>query len=128
MTISMVMEVALAGPLSGKAHVRERLRDEREGAARQAQHERRSIPILNVGGLGLQDESAPVRVHHDLPLAPFHLLARVIAPRSPALGGLDALAVDHGCAGRRLAPDPLPVGHDEQVVHGLEQTRVAPQS
>jgi site-specific DNA recombinase len=101
-------------PVSGKAHVGERLRDERERAARQAQDEWCAVPVLNVGGLGLQNEGAPIRVHHRLPLAPLHLLARTIAPSTAALDGLDRLPVDHGSGGRSLASDPLPVGHDEQ--------------
>jgi hypothetical protein len=38
----------------------------------------------------------------------------------------DSPSVDHGGAGRGLATDPLPVGHDEQVVHALEQAGIAP--
>jgi hypothetical protein len=60
-------------PVPGKAHICECCRDEQEGAARQAQHERRCGSILNVGWLGQQDQSPPVRVHHHLPLATLHL-------------------------------------------------------
>ena len=74
----------------------------------------------------LKDEAAPVRVHHDLTLAALHLLARIVAARATALGRFDRLAIDHGCAGRRLPSDPLPVCHDEQVVDRLKQTHVSP--
>jgi hypothetical protein len=108
------------GPVPSIAHVGERLCDEREGAARHPENDRCAIPVLNVGGLGLQDETTPIRIHHHLALAPLHLLGRVVAPRTPALGGFDRLAVDHGGTGRRFAPNPLTVGHDEQVVQPLE--------
>src|SRR5215207_7333315 len=49
-----------------------------------------------------------------------------IPSRPAALGGLDRLAIDHGSTRRGLAPDPLPVSHDEQVVHSLKQAGVAP--
>src|SRR5215213_289831 len=111
-------------PVSSTAHVRERLCDERKRAPRQTQDDGGSISVLNVGGLGLQDEGASIRVHHHLPLAPLHLLGRVIAPRSAPLAGSDRLAVDHGSTRRRLTPNALPVGYDEEVVHGLEHAPV----
>src|ERR671933_2403416 len=72
------------------------------------------------------DQPAPIRIHHHLPLAPFDLLARIIAPRPSALGGLDRLAVEHGGTRRGLTPDPLAIGHDGGVIDGLEQARIAP--
>ena len=87
---------------------------------------RRAVPVLNVGWLGFEDEAAPVCVHHDLPLAPLHLLARVIAARATALGRFDRLAVEHGSAGRGFTSDPFAVGHDEEMVHALKQAGVAP--
>src|SRR5215204_1154198 len=114
------------GPLSGIARIREGFGDERERASRQPQDPRRAIPVLDVGWLGLQDEATPGGVDHDLPLAPLHLLAGVVASRAAALGGLDALAVEHRGRGRRLAADPLAISHDEQVVDRLEQALVTP--
>src|SRR3954468_8992179 len=101
--------------VSGKAHVRKRLGDERERAPGQAQHEWRSLSVLNVGWLGFEDQATAIRVHYDLPLAPVHLLARIVAARTTALGRLHGLAVEHGGARRRLAPDPLPVRHDQEA-------------
>lgn len=63
----------------------------------------------------------------NLALVALHLLVGIIASRSAALGGLHALAVAHGGGVRGLPPDPLPVDHDQQMVDGLEQTRVPPQ-
>src|ERR687898_3196712 len=115
----MVMEVALAG---------ERPLDEGERAAREAQDDRRSVAVLNVVGLRLQDEATSICIHHDLPLAAPHLLACIVAPWSAALGGLDRLAIDHSSTGRGFTSDPLPIRHNEQVVDALEQARVAPES
>ena len=83
------------GPLSRVATVGEGFRDEGERSTREPQQEGCAITVLNVGGLGLQDEAAPVRVDHDLALAALHLLARIVAARAAALGRLDALAVEH---------------------------------
>src|SRR5918993_1871766 len=65
-------------PVTSITSVGECLRDEREGLPRQAQDEGCAVPVLNVGRLGFQDEPAPVRVDHRLPLAALDLLARVV--------------------------------------------------
>src|SRR5829696_101644 len=67
------------GPLSGIARIREGFGDEWERAPRQPQDQRRAVLVLDVGRLGLQDQAAPVGIDHDLPLAPLHLLAGVVA-------------------------------------------------
>jgi hypothetical protein len=97
-------------------------------APRQAQHERRSLSVLNVGWLGFEDQATAIRVHHDLPLAPLHLLARIVAARPTALGRLHGLAVEHGGARRRFAPDPLPIRHDQEMIERFEQAAVAPRA
>jgi hypothetical protein len=51
----------------------------------QAQHRNRSVAILDISGLGFEDQAAPVRVDHDLALAALHLLARIVAARSTTL-------------------------------------------
>ena len=75
--------------------------------------------------MGIQDQAAPVRIHHRVPLAALHLLAGVVAPRSAALGRLDALAIDHCRSRAGLAPAPLAVEHDQVMVHGLPYPAVA---
>jgi hypothetical protein len=42
-----------------------------------------SVPVLDVGPMHLDREEPPVRVGQDVALAPFDLLARIIALRSP---------------------------------------------
>src|SRR5688572_24873627 len=92
--------------LSGKAQVRERLRDERKRAPRQAQDQRRSVPVLDVGGLGSRTRARPPVSTTTCRLRPLTFLPASLgsspragfAPRTPALGRLDALAVDHGGA------------------------------
>ncbi len=54
----------------------------------------RAIAILNVGRTHQSVEQITGRVGRYVTLAPFDLLARVIAARSARLGGLDRLAVD----------------------------------
>jgi len=54
------------------------------------------------------------------------LFARVIAARSPGLGGFDALAVDHPRAGRGFLPLDFAQVHDQKRVDRLEQTSIAP--
>ncbi len=75
-------------------------------APRQAQHYTGPIPVLHVSGLRLQDQTASVGVDHNLALAAFDLLAGIIASWATALGGLHALAVEHGGCGRGLPPRP----------------------
>lgn len=81
--------------VSGIARIGERLGDEREGATRQTQHRHRSVAILYVGGLRIEDEGTPVRVDQSLALTALHLLAGIVAARPTALGGLDALAIQN---------------------------------
>ena len=52
-------------------------------------------------------------------LAPLDLLAAVVAPDAAALGGLDALAGEHGRCWAGLAPGPLAVEHDQVMVDRL---------
>src|SRR3954463_2668290 len=84
--------------VAGVASIRKRFGHEGERAPGQAQHRNRSVAILDISGLGFEDQAAPVRVDHDLALAALHLLACIVAARSTTLSGLHALAVEHdGC-------------------------------
>lgn len=55
----------------------------------------RAVSILNVGAVCHQAEQVAVGVGHDVALAALGFLARVVAARSAALGGLHRLAVDY---------------------------------
>jgi site-specific DNA recombinase len=59
--------------VAGVASIRKRFGHEGERAPGQAQHRNRSVAILDVSGLGFEDQAAPVRVDHDLALAALHL-------------------------------------------------------
>jgi hypothetical protein len=59
--------------VAGIASIRKGSGHEGKCAPRQAKHRNRSVPILNVSGLGFEDQAAPVRVDHDLALAALHL-------------------------------------------------------
>ena len=50
-----------ARPISGKAGIGEGLRHERKGAPRQAQDRQCAVAILDAGGLGIENEGAPIR-------------------------------------------------------------------
>jgi hypothetical protein len=78
------------GPFLGPAHeptriapVRVNAFDKRKARSRALQNAFGSVPILDVGPMDLDREKPPVRVGQDVTLAPFDLLARVIALRSP---------------------------------------------
>ena len=78
------------GPLLGPAHEPTRIAPVHEGAFNEREERPRalqdafgSIPVLDVGPVHLDGEQPPVRVGQDVALAPFDLLARIIALRSP---------------------------------------------
>ena len=75
--------------------------------------------------MGLQFERPAVGVHHGVALAPFDPLASVIAADAPALGRLDALAVDDGGCRACLAASTLTVKHHEMMVDPLPGAVVA---
>lgn len=56
---------------------------ERKTGAGPFQHALGAIAILNVGGVDLDREQAPVGVGQDVTLAPVNLLARVVTFESP---------------------------------------------
>jgi hypothetical protein len=68
---------------------------------------------LDVGGTHLELQGAPIRVDKRVALAPFHLLACVVAARAASLGGLGALAIEHA-GGRAGGPThPFAVADDQ---------------
>jgi hypothetical protein len=78
--------------------------------------------------VGLQDQTVSIGVNHHLALATCDLLARIIASRATAIGGLHALAVEYTGGGGRLPPNPLAIRHDQRVVDGLKQASIPPQA
>jgi hypothetical protein len=65
------------------AAVRVNALDKRKAGSGALQNPFGSVPILNVGPMDLDREKPPIRVGQDVALAPFDLLARVVALRSP---------------------------------------------
>src|SRR5918998_2383820 len=59
-------------------------------------------------------------------LAARYLFGSVIAAWSPALAGLDRLAVDDRRRWARLSPRTRPIRHHQGVVHPLEQPLITP--
>jgi hypothetical protein len=112
-------------PLPGVAAVRVAEFDEGPAAARRAEQRQRPVAVLHAARMGVQDQPAPVGVHHRVALAAHDLLARVVAARSAALGRPHALGVDHRRRRARPAPGALAVEHDEMVVQALQHAAVA---
>jgi len=74
---------------------------------------------MNVSGLRLQNEPAPVRVDHDVPFAAPHLFHGIAAPTSAAFFRPHAPTIDDRCARKCFAPDPFSVCQNEQVINPL---------
>ena len=55
------------------------------------------------------------------------MLVCIIAVRPAALGGFDALAVNHPCAGRGLTPHGVPPDQQGGVIEREPQTIAAPE-
>ena len=68
----------------------------------------------------MNHQEPAVSIDRDMALAPDDLLAGVVTPCF-ALRSLDRLAVEHPRRGAGLAPGPLTVHHQRQVMDGLEQ-------
>src|SRR3954454_9077414 len=87
-----------------------------EAPAQPAADQRRPVAILDAGGVDHDDQQQAESVDQDVPLAPVHLLAGIVAPRAAGFGGPHALAVDDAGRGRGLPPGLLARGHDQQGV------------
>jgi len=83
--------------------------DQRDGA----------VAVLNVGAVDNHREQQAHGVDEDMAFAAFHLLARVIAARAAALGGLDRLAVDDAGGRTGLAALGFARRHDQRMVDAL---------
>lgn len=114
------------GSVAGIARISKGLGDEGERAARQMQHRHNAVAILDTGGLRVEHEAAPLRVHHDLSLAALHLLGGIIAARAATLGCLHAPAVENSRARRRVAPDAFTVSHDQVMIDPHEHAGITP--
>ena len=112
--------------LGGIGRIGEGTLDERKAATRGLQQRHGAVAILNRGGMDLQHQWPPIRVHHGVPLAAHHLLAGIITARTASLGGLDALAVDGGSTRAGLTSDALAVEHHQSVGNGLPHMTASP--
>ena len=80
------------------------------------QHQRRTVTVLDVGGVDYRMDEIAVGVGQDVALAALGLFARIIAPRSAAFRGFDALAVDYPGAGRGFATGPLTGDQQQSMI------------
>ncbi len=83
----------------------------------------RSVSILNIGRLGIKHQCATIHILHRLSLATFDLLACVIATRTAAFGGLDALAIKSSGTWRGFSTNPLTIPCDKAATDPLETAR-----
>lgn len=90
-------------------------------------HERCAVALLDVGGVDHSVHEIALSICQDVTLAPFDLLACIVAPRPTALGGFDALAIDYPCAGRGLAPYRFPADQQQSVIERKPKPIIAPQ-
>ena len=86
----------------------------REAADDRSEYQRRTIAVLDVGGVDHGVDQIALGVGHNAALAALDFLARILAPRPPAFGGFHALAVDHSGAGRGFAMGRLAC-HQQQA-------------
>src|SRR5215204_2987742 len=118
----------LGDPRPLVAGVGEDLADEGEWPPRCLQDRACTIAVLNVGRVSEQNQSPAIGVDQRMALAAGNLLGPVIATRTAALAGLDALGINDGSRWRGLAPGMFAVDHDQSMVDPLEQAGIAPQA
>ena len=113
--------------VAGIATIGEQVSQPREAMDDLGEQKRRAVTILDIGGVDDGMDQIALGVGQDMALAAFDLLAGIIAARTTALGGLDALAVDDAGAGRGFAAMDLAHGHQQRMIQRLPQPVVAPQ-
>src|SRR4051812_9735311 len=72
------------------------------------------------------EEHQPERVGHDVALASFDLLARIVTREPSALARLHTLTVDHTGGRTGFMPFQLPRAQDQEVVDGLPKAAIPP--
>ncbi len=117
----------LAQLVAGRAPIGEQVPEPREAADDCSEQQRRPVTVLDIGRVDDGMDQIVLGVGEDMALAALDLLARIIAARATALGGLDALAVNDAGAGRGLATLGLAHDHQQRMVQRLPQPIVAPQ-
>lgn len=90
------------------------------------QHDRRTIAILNVGGMDDETDQQVERVDDDVTLAAHDCLSGVKAPNSAAFGGFYRPPADDTGRGAGFPPFLLTRHHHQFVAGGAQQTLVAP--
>ncbi len=102
--------------VSGVATISKNVAQPRIRFSGRAQNGNRAVAVLNVGGMNLQSDQVARSVGDDVALAPFDLLADIVAARAATFRGFHRLTVDH--VGRRagLAARPFTRKHHQRVV------------
>lgn len=116
----------LAQLVAGIATIGEEMAQPGEAVDDFGEQQRCPITVLDIGRVDYGMDQIALGVGQDMPLAALDLLARIIAARTAALGGLDALAIDDAGAGRGFTAMNLARGHQQGMVQRLPQPAVAP--
>jgi len=85
-----------------------------------------SRSLLDIGGVYLGTDQQTASIGHNMSLAPFDLLGRIVTPRPAAFGRLDRLTVDHSGRRARLAGRRFARLLQQVEIDGLKQAVVAP--
>ena len=75
-----------------------------ERVSQPLQQRDRTMAILDVCRMNMNCEEKPVRIGHDMALAPMNTLSRVVSTRPAGVRRRRALAVDDGRRGFWIAP------------------------
>ena len=113
--------------VAGIATIGEQVPEPREPVDDFSEQQRCPVTILDIGRVDQGVDEVALGVGQDMALAALDLLARIIATRAAALGGLDALAVDDAGAGRGFTVMDFAHDHQQRMVQRLPQPVVAPQ-
>jgi hypothetical protein len=111
--------------VSGVAAIGEYMAQLGKAETHRFQHIDRPVAVLDIGGVDGNEDQKSAGVGENVALATPDFLIRVIAPNPAALGGFDALAVDHPGRRRGLAPLDFAQVHHQHCVDRLEQGCVA---
>jgi hypothetical protein len=86
----------------------------------------RAIAVLHISRVDRDADQQAGGIGHDMSLAAFDLLGRIVAARPAALGRLHRLAIDHAGRGARFPTGCFAHLQQQFKIDLLEQTIIAP--
>lgn len=112
--------------VSGISPIGEDVTQPREGLADAGKDIRRTVAILDIGGVNDGPDQQALRVSNDVALATFDLLARVKAPWAATFCRFHTLAIDDTRAGRSFPTYRFTRHQQQSVVDRFPHTHRAP--